>query len=261
MRKYTLSPWLLRTGLCLAVFFAACSAQHQTQLDPKKQSDKQLYQLGVEELKAGHNEKARQAFKVVFDNFPKSEYRILAKIGYADSYYYEGTDANYLLAIQEYQDFISLFPFSPKAEYAQFQIGMCYLNMTEKPDRDQTYTRKALEEFRKVVDNYPKGKYYKNAYDKMLSSYSKLAEHDYLIGKFYQRTKRPQACVDRIKGLLKAYPEKVYQPKYYFTLAESLRALSQLKESCFYYSQLLERWPNSEFTSAAQDARAKFCRS
>jgi outer membrane protein assembly factor BamD (BamD/ComL family) len=94
----------------------------------------------------------------------------------------------------------------------------------------------------------------------MLSAYSKLAEHDFLIGKYYQRTRRHQACVDRIKGLLKAYPEKVYQPKYYFILAEALMDLSQFKESCFYYSQLMERWPNSEFTSKAQEARTKFCK-
>lgn len=259
MRTYILLPWLLST-LCVPLFFAACSGHHQTELDARKKSDKELYQLGLEELKAGHNDKARQAFKLVFDNFPKSEYRILAKIGYADSYYYEGTDANYLLAIQEYQDFISLFPFSPKAEYAQFQIGMCHLNMTEKPDRDQTNTRKALEEFRKAVDNYPKGQYYKNAYNQMLSAYSKLAEHDFLIGKYYHRTGRDQACVDRIKSLLKTYPEKVYEPKYYFILAEALRDLSQFKESCFYYSQLMERWPNSEFSPKAQEARTKFCK-
>jgi len=140
--EFRYSPLWLAVLLALSIF--SCSA-HQGELDPGKQNDNQLYQVGVQALKDGDKIKSRQAFKLVFDNFPKSEYRILAKLGYADSFYYEGTDPNYLIAIQEYQDFISLFPFSPKAEYAQFQTGMCYYNMTEKPDRDQTNTRKALE--------------------------------------------------------------------------------------------------------------------
>ena len=81
--------------------------------------------------------------RLVFDNFPKSEYRILAKLGYAESFYKEGGDGNWILAISEYQDFITQFPFSPKAAYAQYQIGACYYQMMEKPDRDQTNTRKA----------------------------------------------------------------------------------------------------------------------
>lgn len=248
--------------LCLAMLLASsifsCSA-HQGDLDPAKQSDSQLYQIGVQALKEGDKLQARQAFKVVFDSFPKSEYRILAKLGYADSFYYEGNDPNYLIAIQEYQDFISLFPFSPKAEFAQFQIGMCYFNMTEKPDRDQTNTRKALEEFKKVTDNYPKGSYYKNAYDKIIETYSRLAEHDFLIGKFYQRTGRLHAAVERYKGILSSFPEKVYQPHYYYHLAQSLEEMGQTKEACTYYSQLLEKWATSEFTSDAQPAKARVC--
>lgn len=249
-------------SVCLAIlsalFIFSCSG-HQGDLDPTKQSDSQLYQTGVQALKEGDKVRARQAFKLVFDNFPKSEYRILAKLGYADSFYYEGTDPNHLIAIQEYQDFISLFPFSPKAEYAQFQTAMCYFNMAEKPDRDQTNTRKALDEFKKVTDNYPKGSYYKNAYDKMITTYSRLAEHDFLIGKFYQRTGRHQAAVERYKGILSSFPEKVYEPKFYFHLALSLDELSQAKEACTYYSQLLQKWPTSEFTSDAQAAKARLC--
>jgi outer membrane protein assembly factor BamD len=250
-------------SLCVAILVAftylSCSA-HQSEFNPATTSDSKLYQTGVEALKDGDRITARQAFKVVFDNFPKSEYRILAKIGYADSFYYEGSDANYLIAIQEYQDFITLFPFSPKAEYAQFQIGMCFYNMTEKPDRDQTNTRRALEEFKKVIDNHPKGSYYKNAYDKMLSCYSRLAEHDFLVGRFYQRTGRHQAAVERFKDVLKVYPENVYQPKYFFGLAQSLEELSQNSEACVYYTKLLEKWPTSDYTSDAQTGKSRVCK-
>lgn len=229
-------------------------------LDPKTMSDKQLYDIGVKYLNDNDYEKARDAFKTVYENFPKSEYRILARIGYADSYYKEGRDANWTLAIQEYQDFISLFPFSPKAQYAQLQMGLCYYNMMEKPDRDQTQTKKAVDEFKKVLDNYPNGEYYKKAYEYLLKCYSSLAEHEFLIARYYERTGRPLAAVERIKALLKNYPESVHQPKYIYTLAKSLQELRQYPESCTYYDEFLKKWPSTDHVSDAKEAQTKYCK-
>ena len=247
--------WLCLILCCLA----ACGVKHVA-LDPTKQSDKELYELGEKALEAKDYTKAREAFKVVFDSFPKSDYRILAKIGYADSYYKDGGDSNWLLAIQEYQDFISLFPFSPKAEYAQSQIGMSYFQMREKPDRDQTNTRKALEEFKKVIDNYPNGQSYQASYQKLVECYSQLAFHDYMIAHFYERTGRKGACVERMKSLLKSYPESTYKPEYYLLIGNCLEDLEQDTEACTYYSKIGEKWADSEFASKAKSGAARTCK-
>jgi outer membrane assembly lipoprotein YfiO len=245
--------------VCLAILPLSCHHK-KFELNPKKMSDKQLYEIGTGYMKDKDYDKAREAFKTVFENFPNSEYRILARIEYADSYYKQGNDANWILAIQEYQDFISLFPFSPKAEYAQLMMGMSYFNMTEKPDRDQTQTKKAADEFKKVLDNYPKGQYRAKANEYLLKCYSALAEHEYIIAKYYERTGRPQASVERIKTLLKTYPESIYQPKYFYTLAKALQFLHQYPESCSFYAELLKKWPVSEHSGDAKEAQAKYCK-
>ena len=246
-------------ALCISLLWISGCGGKNPSFDPKKISDEKLYEIGQQNMKDENWDKAREAFRTVFENFPKSDYRILAKLAYADTYYRQGSEPNLILAVQEYQDFISLFPFSPKAEYAQFQIGMCYYNTRERPDRDQTQTRKALDEFRKVVDTYPNGEMYQQAYDYLLKTYSLLAEHEYLVARYYQHTGRPKAAVDRLKGMLKLYPESVYQPKYYFDLAHSLQELEQNEESCSTYGLLLERWPTSEYTKDAKESRLKVC--
>jgi outer membrane protein assembly factor BamD len=245
--------------LIFALLSFACGPK-AVEFDPSKQSDAELYQLGEKYLEDEDYVKAREAFRVVFDNFPQSDYRILAKLGYANSYYLEGNDSSYILAITEYQDFISLFPFSPKAAYAQFQVGMCYLQMTEKPDRDQTNTRKALEELRKVVDNYPKSDYYKAAYDKLIECYSILAEHEYYIARYYSRTGKPKATVQRLKGLLKDYPESVYKPEYFYYLAKASFDIAQPEDGCKYVNVLLTKWPTTEYTEKAQEAKSILCK-
>lgn len=252
--KFKWSPLFL--ALCL---LWACGEKHMA-LDPTKQSDKELYEMGTQALQNKNYAKAREAFKVVFDSFPKSDYRILAKLGYADSYYHDGGDANWLLAIQEYQDFISLFPFSPKAEYAQAQIGMCYYQMRERPDRDQTNTKKAVEEFKKVVDNYPNGEYYKAAYDKLVECYTLQADHEYIIARFYHRTGKDGACADRIKALIKSFPESTYKPEFYFQVGQCLQNLGQDAEACTYFTQTIERWPDSDFASKSKNHQKEVCK-
>lgn len=244
--------------LILTTGILGCGPKQVT-LDPKNKTDAEIYQAGLEFMKQEDWDKAREAFRTVFETFPQSEYRILAKLGIADSYYEDGKTSSYLLAYQEYQDFIALFPFSPKACYAQLRMGLAYFQMREKPDRDQTNTKKATEEFKKVVDNYPNCEQYQEAYKYLLECYAALAEHEYLVAHYYGRTERYGAAVERIKMLLKTYPEPVHQAKHYFALARSLEALQQNKESCTYYDAILNKWPQFEEIDDARNARARVC--
>jgi outer membrane protein assembly factor BamD len=236
-----------------------CGGTKQVTIDPKSKTDAEIYQMGVAYMQQEEWDKAREAFRTVFESFPQSEFRISAKLGNADSYYEEGRVASYLLAYQEYQDFISLFPFSPKACYAQLRMGLCYYQMREKPDRDQTNTKKALEEFKKVVDNYPNCEQYQEANKYLLACYSSLAEHEYLVAYYYGRTGRYAAAIERIKVLLRSYPEPVHQAKHYMTIARALEALQQNQESCTYYDKILTKWPQFEEIGEAREARTRVC--
>jgi outer membrane protein assembly factor BamD len=252
MKKYLIVP--------LLIFVLFACGPKKVLIDPKLHSDKEIYQMAQDFMQKKQWDKAREAYRTVFESFPQSEYRIPAKLGIADSYFSEKSEANWLLAYQEYQDFISLFPFSPKACYAQLRMGEAYLQMSEKPDRDQTNTKKAAEEFRKVVDNYPNCEQYKEAYDNLLKAYSRLAEHEYDIGFYYHRTHHDGAAVDRIKELLKTYPDSVHLPKHFYTLAQSLERLEQFPESCTYYNTIIEKWPQSEYAAKAKEARTRVCK-
>ena len=253
-----MSRYVTLLFLLLFAGFAACGPK-QTTLDPKSKTDAEIYQVAQNYMKERDWEKAREAFRTVFESYPQSEYRIPSKLGIADSYFEEKRTASWLLAHQEYQDFIALFPFSPKACYAQLRMGQCYWEMVEAPDRDQSNTKKALEEFRKVVDNYPNCEQYQEAYKYLVDSYSRLAEHEYLVAHYYARTDRPAAAVERVKVLFKTYPESVHQPKHYLTIARALEDLEQNEESCTYYDSLLTKWPNSEESVEAREGRTRVC--
>jgi tetratricopeptide (TPR) repeat protein len=117
-------------------------------------SDEALFKAGQDAVKKD-TEKARLYFRQVIESFPKSFYAQRAKLAIADSYFAKGDEGSMILAASEYREFIQLYPFSPSAPYAQYQIAMSYFKKALKPGRDQTKTQQALVEFRKVLANFP----------------------------------------------------------------------------------------------------------
>ena len=98
--------------------------------------DKLLYDRAIQDIKKSRYIEGRLSFQTLINTYPDSEYLAKAKLGVADSYYKEGGTSNLTQAIQEYNDFITFFPFLDEAAYAQMQVGMAYYRMMEKSDRD-----------------------------------------------------------------------------------------------------------------------------
>ncbi len=90
---------------------------------------------------------------------PQSEHQPDARIALADSYFEEGGTGNYVLAVSSYREFLTLYPQHPKSDYAQFRCAESYFEQKNTPDRDQTATDQALEEFQRLLDVYPQSTY------------------------------------------------------------------------------------------------------
>ena len=120
-----------KNGLLLifTIFFIIISfncGKKDTELTPEvASSDEALFKLG-EKYQKKDPEKARLYFRQVIDSFPKSFYAQQAKLAIADTYFRKGDEGSMILASSEYREFIQLFPYSPRAAYAQYQIGMTY---------------------------------------------------------------------------------------------------------------------------------------
>src|SRR6188472_396374 len=117
--------------------------------------DKFLWERGGEELNKKHWLTSREYFRQLMDSYPQSRYRADAKLGLADSYLGEGSAESYVLAINEYREFLSFYPTHPRADYAQYKLGMSHYYQMFGPERDQTETREAVAELRTMVQKYP----------------------------------------------------------------------------------------------------------
>ena len=249
------TPLMLKittVGLLLIGALAACGGKQAALTPEVAGSDEQLYKLGEEQLKKDP-EKARIYLRQVIDSFPKSFYAQRAKLAIANSYFDKGDEASMILAAAEFRDFIHSYPFSPSASFAQYRIALSYWDKALKAGRDQSRTEQALAEFKKVVTDYPLSDEAKLAQDKIKGCEERLAEHTYVIGVQYYRSKAYKAAVSRLTDILTTYPSYGHMDLVYYFLADAYFRWGKPQEAVPFFTKLVSDYPKSKYAGDAQD--------
>jgi outer membrane protein assembly factor BamD len=239
--------------ILVLVFMGPGCKKQGLQIDPEiATSDESLFRAGEQFIKKDP-EKARLYLRQVIDSFPKSFYAQRAKLAIADSYFQQGDEGSMILAASEYRDFITTFPLSPSAPYAQYQIALSYYKKTLKPGRDQTKTEQALQEFKRLITDYPLSEEAKEAREKLKDCESLLAAHTLSIGNLYYKRKAYPAAISRLKDILSNYPTFSGLDEVFFVLGDSYYKMDQVEESIPYYTKLISDYPESKFAKKAQE--------
>ncbi|HEU0105160.1 MAG TPA: outer membrane protein assembly factor BamD, partial [Vicinamibacteria bacterium] len=143
----------LRAGLVAGLMALASCGHGQPDIATlTSNSDQVIWEAGQKALSKHDWESARQHFKRIIDAFPQSQYAPSARLALGDTYIQEGGISNDILAIGAYREFLTLYPSHPKSDYAQFQVAESYFRQKSGPDRDQTQTLHALEEYERLLD-------------------------------------------------------------------------------------------------------------
>jgi len=191
----------LRVTLFIVILANGCAWWQKKEPEPTPQV---LYENAMKLFEKKKYEKAAEAFKKFKEEFPLSEYTPLVELRIADAYFFQ---KKYAEAIVLYEEFRKLHPMHPEISYAAYQVGMCHANQMLSLDRDQTETEKAIEQFRYLIENFPKSPQAADAKTRMQVCQKQMADHEFYIGHFYFRTKRYRAALGRFEGILQKYPE------------------------------------------------------
>jgi outer membrane protein assembly factor BamD len=192
-------------------------------------------------------ERARPYFTHAFEVEPNSATGREALLLAADTYYLQGGSTNFVQAEAKYRDFLNRFPTSQQSAYVQFQIANSLAKRMEKPDRDQNVTRKALEAYQELIRLYPTSEYAAQAQEQMNAVLTNLAEHEFLIGRFYLRYGAPMAAVERFEYLLSTYPQYPEKDKVIYHLGVSYEQANKPEEARKAFERLRAEYPQSPF--------------
>jgi outer membrane protein assembly factor BamD len=239
-------------ALAAALFVSACGGKKNTIPPGTVQPDKFLYDRGMASLSDKKWFNAREYLRQVVDNYPQSPVRPDAKLGLGDSYLGEGTTESYVLAINEYREFLTYYPTNARADYAQYRLAYAHYKQMLGPERDQTETREAAKEFEAFVERYPNSALMPEAKARLRETKDRLDDSEYRVGFFYFRVKWYPGAIDRFKALLKSDPEYTRRDSVYFYLAESLLKTEKKAEALPYYERLVEEFQSSEHLEDAK---------
>jgi outer membrane protein assembly factor BamD len=246
---------LILIGIAIGAAALASSAckSNKTVLAPEQASSEEtLYKLGEQAIKKDP-EKGRLYLRQVIESFPKGFYAQRAKLAIADSYFDKGDEGSMILAAAEYREFISLFPFSPSAPHAQYQIAMTFYKKVLKPGRDQSKTIQALAEFKRVLSAYPTSDEAQQAQEKIKDCEERLAEHSLTIATYYYGVWALPAAISRLNEILQSYPTYSRMDAVFFYLGDCYLRWGKTDQCQAYFIKVVTDYPKSKFVKKAQE--------
>lgn len=248
----------LRSFVCVALVAlaaAGCGSKRNQVPPTSTDADKFLFDKGTDALKNKKWMPAREYFRQIVDNYPQSTYRPDAKLSVGDSYIGEHTTEALVLAVNEFREFLTFYPTSPRADYAQYRLASALAEQMLAAERDQTNTREAVKELQVFIDRYPNSAIMPEARALYRKAKDRLSEAGYRVGFFYFRNRYWPGAIDRFKEVLRTDPGYTNRDAVYYHLAESLLRLNTeaaKAEALPYFERLLKEFEQSSYLQSAR---------
>ncbi len=204
----------------------------------------ELYNKGLEALKAGNYTTAKKEFSEVERQHPYSEWATRAILMQA---YVDYQRNKYDDSVNAAQRFLTLHPGHRDAPYAYYLIAICYYEQISDVRRDQSMTRKALDALDEVARRFPGTKYARDAQAKAVLARDHLAGKQMEIGRWYQHRKAYLAAINRFKTVVTDYQTTTHTPEALYRLTETYLALGVRSEAQTAAAVLGYNYPNSQW--------------
>jgi outer membrane protein assembly factor BamD len=181
----------------------------------------ELSQVGDTELGRKRYQDARDQFTKIVERHPNSSYAPRARFLIGEAWYRE---SEFDKAIKEFETFLSFYPRHQIADLVQYRLAMAHYDQIKPIEQDQTLAAKALEQFRKLVKEYPESRYATDGLAKIDICRGRLAQKEVWVANYYFSQGNPGGARQRLELVLKEYPRTLVVPEALWLLAEvSLR--------------------------------------
>ena len=215
----------------------------------------ELYAQGETELERRRYLEARDSFRKIVERHPNSSWAPRARFLLGEAWYRE---AEFDKAVKEFETFLAFYPRHQIADLVQYRLAMSYYDQLKPVEQDQGLTVKAMEQFRKLVKEYPDSRYATDALAKIDICRGRLAQKEVWVATYYFGQGNPSAARQRLEFVLKEYPRTLVIPETLYTLAEVNFAEGKNREAVELLRQLAHDYSFTEWGKrAVQRLRAQ----
>ena len=245
----------LALGLTAALAsLAGCASKNVTFTGQLKyrETPEENYQAGVEEMKDENWIEAVKFFEHVKTKYPFSKFAALSELRLADLKFDQG---RFVEAADAYQQFVQLRPTHEDVEYAEYRVGLSYLEdapgdfalFPPAHEKDQRQVEKAVTALRDFVQSRPESKHLADAKRHLAEAEGRLAAHEWYVAEFYFKRERWAGAAGRYETLVEKYPGTRYDADALWKLAQAYAKLDEKYRARTALQKLITKHP--------QDAR------
>jgi outer membrane protein assembly factor BamD len=215
----------------------------------------ELYSQGEAELQQRRYLEARDSFRKIVERHPNSSWAPRARFLIGEAWYRE---AEFDKAVKEFETFLAFYPRHHIADLVQYRLAMSYYDQLKPVEQDQGLTVKAMDQFRKLVKDYPDSRYATDGLAKIDICRGRLAQKEVWVATYYFGQGNPGAARQRLELVLKEYPRTLVIPETLYTLAEVNFAEGKNREAVDLLRQLATDYSYTEWGKrAVQRLRAQ----
>jgi outer membrane protein assembly factor BamD len=215
----------------------------------QKPSGEDYYAQGQLNFATKEYKAAIENYQQVIDKYPFSPYAEDAEMKIGLAYYQQ---KDYAEAIGALDDFERMHPTSKNLELVSYYIGLSYYDQIGREDQDQGKTTAALKRFQELEQRFPEGDFAELAHDKVLVCREMLARNQMIVGSYYYKRANFRAAESRFAELLQKYPETPVAPDALFELGVSLEKEGKRYSAAQAFAAVKKHFPDSNYAKRAQ---------
>ncbi len=213
--------------------------------------DTTLFENGMKYLKNNSFIRSRLAFQTLINTYPDSEFTPISFLSIADSYYREGGTSNLLQAEAQFKDFIIFYPTHEMADDAQMKVAAINFRLISAPDRDPTYSRKAMSELQKFLRDYPDSPLSPTAREVLWEVEENLARGVLMKGDFYYKRSRYEASSKRYEEVVREYKNFSGTDVTLYFWGDSMEKKGSVDQAATIYERIAREFPFSAYHEKA----------
>ncbi len=203
-----------------------------------------MYAAADSLMTRGKYEAAAKKFEDLDRDHPYSPEARRAIVMAAYAYYKAGKLPEAIASAERYT---TMHPGTKEAAFAHHIIASSYFDEMRTPNRDQSSTKKALTELKKLKALYPDSEYAKKADNRIRLTEDTLAAAEMEVGRYYLKRANYVAAINRFKTVVSEYQTTAHVEEALMRLVECNMALGIKQEAQTAAAVLGHNFPNSRW--------------
>ncbi len=224
----------------MLAILSSCGSSKST----RPQNAKEVYEQAIKFFEDKDYMEAKKLFEVIKLQYPASQYADDAQFHVAEINY---SRDKYILASFNYNLLRRVYPNSPYVQKALYKSGLCYYNLSPTYDRDQEYTKKAIQTLMEFQYLYPNDSLFAEASGKISELREKLAHKEFFTAELYESLDSPKSSLIYYDTVISQYDDTSFYEKAYWGKINVLVRVKRFGEALGLIDLYKKLFPKGQF--------------